>query len=104
MAEPIEIVCSDCGSKFIFSVEEQQFFKEKGFENPKRCSRCRIRRRELNYGRDSSERSKESEDQYYRVTCSICGAATQVPFEPAPNRPIYCRDCFQKKAHRTNAR
>jgi CxxC-x17-CxxC domain-containing protein len=31
-----------------------------------------------------------------QVTCSSCGMSTSVPFEPAPNRPVYCRDCYQK--------
>ena len=36
------IVCKDCGSEFVFSVGEQEFYKEKGFENdPKRCPKCR---------------------------------------------------------------
>lgn len=30
--------------------------------------------------------------------CSECGAAiTELPFEPAPDRPIYCRECWAKK-------
>jgi CxxC-x17-CxxC domain-containing protein len=30
--------------------------------------------------------------------CSECSAAiTELPFEPAPDRPIYCRDCWSKK-------
>jgi CxxC-x17-CxxC domain-containing protein len=30
--------------------------------------------------------------------CSECGTEiTQLPFEPAPDRPIYCRDCWSKK-------
>ncbi|HBJ1655512.1 TPA: zinc-ribbon domain-containing protein, partial [Clostridium botulinum] len=36
------IVCRDCGSEFIFSVGEQEFYKEKGFDNePTRCAACR---------------------------------------------------------------
>ena len=31
-----------------------------------------------------------------QVTCSNCGVETSVPFEPAPGRPVYCRDCYQK--------
>ena len=32
------IVCVDCGKEFVFTVGEQEFYKEKGFENePKRC-------------------------------------------------------------------
>jgi len=30
--------------------------------------------------------------------CSECGVEiTQLPFEPAPDRPIYCRECWSKK-------
>jgi len=35
----------------------------------------------------------------YKVTCSDCGKETEVPFKPTGDRPVYCRDCFQK--HRT---
>lgn len=36
------IVCKDCGNEFVFSVGEQEFFKEKGFDNdPVRCPACR---------------------------------------------------------------
>ena len=35
------ITCKDCGSEFIFSVGEQEFYKEKGFDNePVRCPAC----------------------------------------------------------------
>ena len=27
------LVCRDCGSEFVFSVGEQEFYKEKGFTN-----------------------------------------------------------------------
>ena len=33
----------------------------------------------------------------YDATCSECGQETQVPFEPSQDRPIYCRECYQKK-------
>ncbi|MFC2013448.1 zinc-ribbon domain-containing protein [Chloroflexota bacterium] len=36
------IQCSDCGTTFIFSAGEQEFFQTKGFTNePKRCPECR---------------------------------------------------------------
>ena len=36
------LVCVDCGKEFIFTVGEQEFYKEKGFDNePKRCLDCR---------------------------------------------------------------
>jgi len=30
--------------------------------------------------------------------CADCGAdITELPFEPSADRPIYCRECHQKK-------
>ena len=34
--------------------------------------------------------------EMHKVTCSECGQETEVPFKPDGERPIYCRDCFQK--------
>ena len=43
------IVCRDCGNEFIFTVGEQEFYKEKGFENePVRCEDCRRAKKEQN--------------------------------------------------------
>lgn len=33
----------------------------------------------------------------HAVVCATCGAATTVPFEPDPRRPVYCRDCYQPR-------
>ena len=36
------LVCRDCGAEFVFTVGEQEFYKEKGFDNePVRCIACR---------------------------------------------------------------
>ncbi|MEG0826283.1 MAG: zinc-ribbon domain-containing protein [Bacilli bacterium] len=36
------IICKDCGQEFIFSVRDQEFYAEKGFQNePQRCKDCR---------------------------------------------------------------
>ena len=43
------LVCKDCGKEFIFTVGEQEFYKEKGFENdPVRCADCRRARKQQN--------------------------------------------------------
>jgi hypothetical protein len=40
------LVCQDCGMDFIFTAGEQEFYKEKGFDNePKRCKECRDRKK-----------------------------------------------------------
>ena len=35
------LTCVDCGQGFTFSERDQEFFREKGFEPPKRCKDCR---------------------------------------------------------------
>jgi len=40
------LVCKDCGKDFVFTEGEQEFYKEKGFENdPVRCPDCRRARK-----------------------------------------------------------
>ncbi len=40
------IVCKDCGKEFTFTVRDQEFYKEKGFEHkPVRCRECRQKRK-----------------------------------------------------------
>jgi len=34
--------------------------------------------------------------EMHKVSCSECGKETTVPFAPDGERPVYCRDCYQK--------
>ena len=43
--EPIKANCVDCPNEFAITVGEQNFFKNKGFELPKRCKPCRDKKR-----------------------------------------------------------
>ena len=89
--EDKDLVCKDCGATFIFTVGEQEFYAEKGFENePQRCRECRNIRKT---NRNSQEgRSREM----FTVVCADCGVETQVPFQPTSDRPVYCRECYQQ--------
>jgi len=45
------LTCKDCGAEFIFTEGEQEFYKEKGFENePQRCPDCRRARKQQRGG------------------------------------------------------
>ena len=35
--------------------------------------------------------------QMYPAVCAECGQATEVPFEPRTDRPVYCRTCFARR-------
>jgi Probable zinc-ribbon domain len=41
-----ELTCVDCGQQFTWTAEDQAFFKEKGYEPPKRCKPCRQAKKE----------------------------------------------------------
>ena len=47
------------------------------------------------------ERRKRNFDrgprEMHDVTCADCGVETQVPFKPDGTRPVYCRECYQKR-------
>lgn len=87
------LVCSDCSEEFIFSAQEQDFYQEKGFENePRRCKPCRQKRKAQRSG-GGFGRQRE----LHPATCAECGEETEVPFKPRGDRPVYCRECYQKQ-------
>jgi hypothetical protein len=50
MADKV-IICKDCKKEFIFTENEQAFYKEKGFDNePQRCPDCRRARKQQHNG------------------------------------------------------
>ncbi len=94
--EDKQLQCSDCGTTFTFSVEEQEFFQSKGYTNePKRCSPCRQTRKTERYG-DSGGYGNRGPRQMFPAVCADCGKETEVPFEPRDGRPVYCSDCYRK--------
>lgn len=81
------LICKDCGNEFLFSAEEQAFYADKGFQNePARCRDCRTARKQ----------QRNAAREMFTVTCADCGREAQVPFNPTDDRPVYCRDCYDK--------
>jgi CxxC-x17-CxxC domain-containing protein len=83
MAEDTTLTCGDCNAAFTFTAGEQEFYETKGFTPPKRCPDCRTKKK--------NEKFSETE-----VVCAGCGVTTTVPFKPVSDKPVYCRDCFDK--------
>ncbi len=123
------LTCRDCGTEFIFTAGEQEFYAQKGFANePTRCRSCRQARKVQRndsysaraYGGGSySDRSLSSggysargsngygqrERIQHETVCSQCGRTTTVPFVPRGDRPVYCSECFaQQRASRPPSR
>ena len=88
MYEDKTLVCKECGSEFVFTAGEQEFYAEKGFVNePKRCKACR----------DAKKGSApKPEREMFIATCASCGGEAKVPFEPKEGRAVYCSECFAK--------
>jgi len=87
--EDKNITCKDCSKDFIFSVRDQEFYAEKGFQNePQRCRDCRQARKGPGTGGGAGAR------QSYEAVCAQCGTETTVPFKPRGDRPVYCRTCY----------
>ena len=83
MYEDEKLICEDCGSEFVFTAGEQEFYAQRGLVNkPKRCPECRKNRRQKN------------RKKMYEVTCSKCGCQTKVPFKPIEGKEVYCKDCY----------
>jgi CxxC-x17-CxxC domain-containing protein len=97
------LTCNDCGQEFTFTASEQEFFAQKGFNNPSRCPSCRAARKAAREGGSSygssyggGGSSYGEPRQMYPAVCAQCGKDTEVPFQPRGDRPVYCSDCFKE--------
>ncbi|HXW50550.1 MAG TPA: zinc-ribbon domain containing protein [Candidatus Acidoferrales bacterium] len=93
------LTCVDCGQEFTFTAGEQEFFAQKGFTNkPNRCPDCRRARKAQRSNGGGFESSRMGGPrEMFRIVCSECGSEAEVPFQPRGDKPVYCRNCFQKQ-------
>jgi CxxC-x17-CxxC domain-containing protein len=106
--------CVECGAQFEFSADEQRHFEARGFAAPKRCRPCRAEKRRRQPGagngngdggvavasprREAASASAgKPASQLHPTTCTVCGAATEVPFMPDGVRPVYCLPCLKQR-------
>jgi len=105
-----EILCAECGDRFVFTRRERAHFEAKGFRLPTRCRACRAARRRRRRGEPEPESepapapsaprepeppaAEDVPEDGVEVVCGACGALTRVPFAPTDKRPVYCATCF----------
>lgn len=122
MAVDETITCADCAQNFPFTVGEQAFFAQKGFDKkPTRCPACRAARKKHfgvvspNFQQPrssgipmerisspvplaqfiSTPRTAFNQDrEMFAATCSACGDPTSVPFKPIVGKRVFCRLCL----------
>ena len=42
-------------------------------------------------------RRNQGPREMHKAVCAECGNECEVPFKPSGDRPVYCRDCFDKQ-------
>ena len=104
----IELVCEDCKQPFTFTVDQQKYFQEQGWDNqPRRCQDCaRKRKKERAQAGGQSQRfgggqgGDRPQRQMYKITCDQCKQPGEVPFQPRAggNKPVLCANCYRQAA------
>jgi CxxC-x17-CxxC domain-containing protein len=101
MSADATLTCRDCGQAFTFTSGEQDFYAARGFSEPGRCADCRAANKAQRNGGAArgggSGSSQGGSREMFDVTCSKCGQAAQVPFQPSGDKPVYCSTCFEKQ-------
>jgi CxxC-x17-CxxC domain-containing protein len=103
MTGDLQLTCSDCGQDFVFTADDQAFFRERGYSAPKRCRNCRQAKKAQQGGGGGGGYAGGGGGGGFRagattgtsVICAGCGQQTTVPFEPRGDRPVFCRSCYQ---------
>jgi CxxC-x17-CxxC domain-containing protein len=99
--------CADCGQQFTHSAQDQQFYAERQFSEPRRCPTCRAVRKaargDSGYsggsysGGGGSYSGGYGQREMFTATCDSCGGQARVPFKPTGSKPVYCSDCFSTR-------
>ena len=85
MFEDKVLICKECGKEFTFTAGEQEFYAEKGLQEPKYCKECR----------DARKAQRKAERTYYTTVCARCGNEASIPFPPKEGLDYYCSSCFE---------
>jgi len=91
--EMYDAICSECGKKC------QVPFKPTG-SKPIYCSKCFEKyddKKSDRRPRKDSRRSNDRKTEMFDAVCDKCGKDCKVPFNPSPDKPIYCSECFEKE-------
>ena len=93
--------CVECENKFSLTSGELDFFVQHDLEMPKRCKRCRLKRKQQS---STATRQVTESPQVTAsprkhtiqnvITCDNCGKESKVPFRPIPGRAVYCKICW----------
>lgn len=98
------IECKECEETFVCTVNEQMWFDDRDLDLPKRCHKCRTKRKTegVMYIHDATSCHSSSSGSrpspavvITTITCSNCKKIEEVPFSPYSNRPVFCKNCYR---------
>ena len=90
------IKCVDCGEDFLFTIGEQEFYREHGLTHaPTRCRNCRESRKVQRPGHSpgGARPAGGPGREMHKAVCANCGNETTVPFSPSSGRPVISMTC-----------
>jgi len=99
--EMFKATCSDCGKAC-----EVPFKPTEG--KPVRCQDCFRKNKpqrsfggrdggnNRRFGGNNNRFGNDRPREMHKATCSDCGKECEVPFKPSGDKPVRCRECFQK--------
>lgn len=83
-----KLICKDCGVDFVWTANEQRFYKDKGLQNvPGRCQGCR----------EDYKKFKTDERPKRLIKCSKCPKTDELRFLPQEGETVLCGTCFKEK-------
>lgn len=92
-----EAVCGKCGN------DCEVPFRPTG-DRPVFCNNCFKSQGNAGFSKSKSEsfggRKNFGDKQMFSAVCAKCGNNCEVPFRPAPGKPVYCSQCFEKDGGR----
>src|ERR687891_2919394 len=93
--------CADCGQQFTHSAQDQQFYAERQFSEPRRCPTCRAVRKAARgetggsySGGGGAYAGGYGQREMFTATCDSCGGEGRVPFPPTRAKTGYFSDWF----------
>jgi hypothetical protein len=85
------LICKDCKRKFIFTIDQQKFYGQKGYKDPIRCEVCRRHKKILK--QSLKDGISISENVLFEEICDMCGRKFFTKFKRR-NENIFCDDCW----------
>jgi len=91
------LICCHCGTEFLFTAFEQEFYVLNAFTHEIECCRaCRRARKSPSLPVFPHPSHPLRPIRSMRdATCMVCGTTIAVSGDPRVDRPLYCAECYE---------